>query len=120
MDVAREGLHMIIYYHCTRDSALLLSFLLTSHPYITSDFYTCSTSFFRANAIGSNCPGISCFHIRGAWKLLGFCASPRIFVPSLHRASTDALILEHRFGPISFILYFVHVCTHKSARSFRC
>ena len=25
---------MIIYYHCTRDSALLLSFLLTCHPYI--------------------------------------------------------------------------------------
>ena len=30
----RLGLHMIIYYHCTRDSALLLSFLLTCHPYI--------------------------------------------------------------------------------------
>ena len=25
---------MIIYYHCTRDSGLLLSFLLTCHPYI--------------------------------------------------------------------------------------
>ena len=25
---------MIIYYHCTRDNALLLSFLLTHHPYI--------------------------------------------------------------------------------------
>ena len=25
---------MIIYYHCTRDSALLLSFLLTCHPYM--------------------------------------------------------------------------------------
>ena len=25
---------MIIYYYCTRDSALLLSLLLTCHPYI--------------------------------------------------------------------------------------
>ena len=32
------------------------------------------------------------FHIRGAWKFLGLCASPRISVPSLHRVSTDALI----------------------------
>ena len=29
---------MIIYYHCTRDSALLLSFLLTCHPYIPFHF----------------------------------------------------------------------------------
>ena len=44
---------MIIYYHCTRDSALLL---LTCHPYILPlsfhemifIYYTCSTSFFRA------------------------------------------------------------------------
>ena len=29
-----RGLHMIIYYHCNSDNALLLSFLLTCHPYI--------------------------------------------------------------------------------------
>ena len=36
MDVAREGWLqiMIIYYHCTRDSASLLSFLPTCHPYM--------------------------------------------------------------------------------------
>ena len=28
----------LIYYHCTRDSALLLSFLLTGHPYIRFHF----------------------------------------------------------------------------------
>ena len=27
-----RGLHMIIYYHCNSDNALLLSFLLTCHP----------------------------------------------------------------------------------------
>ena len=37
---------MIIYNHFTRDSALLLRFLLTRCSYIPShDFYTCSTSF---------------------------------------------------------------------------
>ena len=36
----------------------------------------------------------SCSHIRGAWKLFSMCASPRTFVPSLYRASTDALILD--------------------------
>ena len=30
---------MIIYYHCTRDSALLLSFLLTCHCYIPFHFF---------------------------------------------------------------------------------
>ena len=32
----REGLHnnYTIYYHCNSDNALLLSFLLTCHPYI--------------------------------------------------------------------------------------
>ena len=29
-----RGLHMIIYYLCNSDNALLLSFLLTCHPYI--------------------------------------------------------------------------------------
>ena len=37
-------------------------------------------------------PEKACIQIRGAWKLLGFYASPRISVPSLHRASTEALI----------------------------
>ena len=32
---------MITYYHCTRDSALLLSFSLTCHPYFPFHFYTC-------------------------------------------------------------------------------
>ena len=32
---------MIIYYHCTRDSVLLLSFLLTCHPTSRNYFYTC-------------------------------------------------------------------------------
>ena len=30
---------MIIYCHCTRDSALLLSFLLTCHPYFPFSFH---------------------------------------------------------------------------------
>ena len=29
---------MIIYYHCNSDNALLLSFLLTCHPYIPFHF----------------------------------------------------------------------------------
>ena len=33
-----RGLHMIIYYHCNSDNALLLSFLLTCHPYIPFHF----------------------------------------------------------------------------------
>ena len=47
---------MIIYYHCTRDSALLLSFLLTCHPYILPlsfhemIFILVPPVFFRANA----------------------------------------------------------------------
>ena len=31
---------MIIYYHCNSDNALLLSFLLTCHPYIPA-VHTC-------------------------------------------------------------------------------
>ena len=49
---------MIIYYHCTRDSALLLSFLLTCHPYIPfhfmkiNDFYTC---IYSTSSVDSTC-----------------------------------------------------------------
>ena len=39
---------MIIYYHCTRDSALLPLFLLTCHPYIP--FHFVPPIFFRADA----------------------------------------------------------------------
>ena len=44
---------MIIYYHCTRDSALLLSFLLTCHPPLSFHemiFILVPPVLFRANA----------------------------------------------------------------------
>ena len=46
---------MIIYYHCNSDNALLLSFLLSCHPYIHPfsfhDFYTCPTSFLHQESV---------------------------------------------------------------------
>ena len=47
---------MIIYYHCTRDSALLLSFSLTCHPYFPFhfDFYTCNTLQGRAYNVSTH------------------------------------------------------------------
>ena len=46
---------MIIYYHCTRDSTLLLSFLLTCHPLpFHKKNCTWYTSFF--NIISTNMP----------------------------------------------------------------
>ena len=41
-----EGLHMIIYYHCPRDS--VVAFIFTNLPSLLpslNGFYTCSTTF---------------------------------------------------------------------------
>ena len=49
---------MIIYYYCTRDSALLLSFLLTCHPYFPFDLY-----IIIYNSIIASVPGLPCFRV---------------------------------------------------------
>ena len=47
---------MIIYYHCNSDNALLLSFLLTCHPYIPFHFMnTCNINNLKNLIIHLSC-----------------------------------------------------------------
>ena len=74
---------MIIYYHCNSDNALLLSFLLTCHPYIPfrNDFYTCyyilKVSDLQKNRVDYKVLGMEPFFFSWRSKVFNFLSIDR-------------------------------------------